>query len=200
MEKKEEKLLLSGISDRMFESIQNKVPLEKRQALLIKLGIDTILNVIPKLILTIVLALFLKELLSVSIFVISFLALRGFAYGRHLKSDLLCTILTITVFVGVPYLISFTDGIPIGGRILVSAFITLGIGILAPADTKKNPITSNFRRQKLKRKAILVSTILSLVQFITHNYIGTVIVVAMFTALLLLLPLKGVNYNEKNTI
>lgn len=98
MEKREHKLLFYKLSERLFNALQNNLQLERRQALLVKLGIDTVLNVIPKLIITIVLALLLHELVPVLVFMGSFLVLRGFAYGRHLKSDLLCTILTIFVF------------------------------------------------------------------------------------------------------
>ena len=59
MEKPEQKLLLYKLSDRLFAAIQKNLQLERRQALLVKLGIDTVLNVIPKLIITIILALLL---------------------------------------------------------------------------------------------------------------------------------------------
>lgn len=65
MEKPEQKLLLYKLSDRLFAAIQKNLQLERRQALLVKLGIDTVLNVIPKLIITIILALLLHELVPV---------------------------------------------------------------------------------------------------------------------------------------
>ena len=140
MEKPEQKLLLYKLSDRLFAAIQKNLQLERRQALLVKLGIDTVLNVIPKLIITIILALLLHELVPVLVFMGSFLVLRGFAYGRHLKSDLLCTILTIFVFVGVPYVIG--TGISEVYRLLLSLIFVIIISIFAPADTVKNHITS----------------------------------------------------------
>ncbi|MCG0676975.1 accessory protein regulator protein B [Lactiplantibacillus plantarum] len=123
MEKPEQKLLLYKLSDRLFAAIQKNLQLERRQALLVKLGIDTVLNVIPKLIITIILALLLHELVPVLVFMGSFLVLRGFAYGRHLKSDLLCTILTIFVFVGVPYVIG--TGISEVYRLLLSLIFVI---------------------------------------------------------------------------
>ena len=140
MEKPEQKLLLYKLSDRLFAAIQKNLQLERRQALLVKLGIDTVLNVIPKLIITIILALLLHEVVPVLVFMGSFLVLRGFAYGRHLESDLLCTILTIFVFVGVPYVIR--TGISEVYRLLLSLIFVIIISIFAPADTVKNPITS----------------------------------------------------------
>ena len=131
MEKPEQKLLLYKLSDRLFAAIQKNLQLERRQALLVKLGIDTVLNVIPKLIITIILALLLHELVPVLVFMGSFLVLRGFAYGRHLKSDLLCTILTIFVFVGVPYVIG--TGISEVYRLLLSLIFVIIISIFAPA-------------------------------------------------------------------
>nr|WP_279379603.1 accessory gene regulator B family protein [Lactiplantibacillus plantarum] len=68
MEKPEQKLLLYKLSDRLFAAIQKNLQLERRQALLVKLGIDTVLNVIPKLIITIILALLLHELVPVLVF------------------------------------------------------------------------------------------------------------------------------------
>lgn len=200
MDNKEEKLLLGGFSDQIFSAIQRNIPLERRQSLLIKLGIDTVLNVLPKLIVTIIIAVLLHELIPVVIFVVSFLLLRGFAYGRHLQSDLVCTILTIIVFTGVPYFIHFTGGMPVFGRILSSIMMIIGIGILAPADTRKNPITSRFRKKQLKKRAILVSVFLSSLQLVISNFTGTVVAVAMFTALLLLIPLRGGKSNERTII
>ncbi|MCW1911684.1 accessory gene regulator B family protein [Lactiplantibacillus paraplantarum] len=144
MEKREHKLLFYKLSERLFNALQNNLQLERRQALLVKLGIDTVLNVIPKLIITIVLALLLHELVPVLVFMGSFLVLRGFAYGRHLKSDLLCTILTIFVFVSVPYMVNFTVDIPEMGRSILGLALTVIIGVFAPADTIKNaPMSIN---------------------------------------------------------
>ncbi|MCW1911182.1 accessory gene regulator AgrB [Lactiplantibacillus paraplantarum] len=191
MKAKEEKLILNQLSDRVFESIKNNIPLERRQALLIKLGIDTVLNVIPKLIVTIIIAVLLDELIPVVIFAFSFLALRSFAYGHHLKSDLLCTIITVATFIGIPYLVYLSDGIPKIGRLLICIPITAVIGILAPADTNKNPITSSVLRKKLKRRATLLAILLSISQMFLENYSGTLIVVSMAFASLLLVPEKG---------
>lgn len=197
MEKPEQKLLLYKLSDRLFAAIQKNLQLERRQALLVKLGIDTVLNVIPKLIITIILALLLHELVPVLVFMGSFLVLRGFAYGRHFKSDLLCTILTIFVFVGVPYVIG--TGISEVYRLLLSLIFVIIISIFAPADTVKNPITSKSLRKKLKRRAIGLSLILSLLQIVSNNYFGTIILIAMALAALLLMPYeRRENYERKN--
>ncbi|MCJ1650403.1 accessory gene regulator AgrB [Lactiplantibacillus plantarum] len=197
MEKPEQKLLLYKLSDRLFAAIQKNLQLERRQALLVKLGIDTVLNVIPKLIITIILALLLHELVPVLVFMGSFLVLRGFAYGRHLESDLLCTILTIFVFVGVPYVIG--TGISEVYRLLLSLIFVIIISVFASADTVKNPITSKSLRKKLKRRAIGLSLILSLLQIVSNNYFGTIILIAMALAALLLMPYeRRENYERKN--
>lgn len=197
MEKKEGKLLFNRLSDRMFESIENNLSLERRQALLIKLGIDTVLNVIPKLILTVIIAMLLNILGPVMVFVVSFLALRGFAYGRHLKSDLLCTILTMIVFVGAPYLVFQTDGVPLSIRITISVLLTGAVWLLAPADTKLNPIKSDNLRKKLKKQAVLVAVILCLSQIWVSNLIGTVIMISMISAVILLIPYERRKSNEE---
>ncbi|BEI51524.1 accessory gene regulator AgrB [Lactiplantibacillus plantarum] len=148
MEKPEQKLLLYKLSDRLFAAIQKNLQLERRQALLVKLGIDTVLNVIPKLIITIILALLLHELVPVLVFMGSFLVLRGFAYGRHLKSDLLCTILTIFVFVGVPYVIG--TGISEVYRLLLSLIFVIIISIFAPARYGKESYYIEVIEKKIK--------------------------------------------------
>ncbi|WP_434433066.1 accessory gene regulator AgrB [Lactiplantibacillus paraplantarum] len=200
MEKREHKLLFYKLSERLFNALQNNLQLERRQALLVKLGIDTVLNVIPKLIITIVLALLLHELVPVLVFMGSFLVLRGFAYGRHLKSDLLCTILTIFVFVSVPYMVNFTVDIPEMGRSILGLALTVIIGVFAPADTIKNPITSKSLRRKLKKQAVFLALIFSGLQLVTNNYFGTIILISMVLAVLLLLPLKGGKTNEGTNV
>ncbi|WEE35932.1 accessory gene regulator AgrB [Lactiplantibacillus paraplantarum] len=200
MEKREHKLLFYKLSERLFNALQNNLQLERRQALLVKLGIDTVLNVIPKLIITIFLALLLHELVPVLVFMGSFLVLRGFAYGRHLKSDLLCTILTIFVFVSVPYMVNFTVDIPEMGRSILGLALTVIIGVFAPADTIKNPITSKSLRRKLKKQAVFLALIFSGLQLVTNNYFGTIILISMVLAVLLLLPLKGGKTNEGTNV
>ncbi|ALO05446.1 accessory gene regulator AgrB [Lactiplantibacillus paraplantarum] len=200
MEKREHKLLFYKLSERLFNALQNNLQLERRQALLVKLGIDTVLNVIPKLIITIVLALLLHELVPVLVFMGSFLVLRGFAYGRHLKSDLLCTILTIFVFVSVPYMVNFTVDIPEMGRSILGLALTVIIGVFAPADTIKNPITSKSLRRKLKKQAVFLALIFSGLQLVTNNYFGTIILISMVLAVLLLMPLKGGKTNEGTNV
>ena len=200
MEKPEQKLLLYKLSDRLFAAIQKNLQLERRQALLVKLGIDTVLNVIPKLIITIILALLLHELVPVLVFMGSFLVLRGFAYGRHLESDLLCTILTIFVFVGVPYIVNFFDSIPGMMRGILGLILTVAIGLLAPADTIKNPITSKSLRKKLKKQAILLASMLSVLQLVVNPYFGMIILISMVIAVLLLVPLKGGKTNERSNV
>lgn len=200
MEKREHKLLFYKLSERLFNALQNNLQLERRQALLVKLGIDTVLNVTPKLIITIVLALLLHELVPVLVFMGSFLVLRGFAYGRHLKSDLLCTILTIFVFVSVPYMVNFTVDIPEMGRSILGLALTVIIGVFAPADTIKNPITSKSLRRKLKKQAVFLALIFSGLQLVTNNYFGTIILISMVLAVLLLMPLKGGKTNEGTNV
>ncbi|WP_251899202.1 accessory gene regulator AgrB [Lactiplantibacillus paraplantarum] len=200
MEKREHKLLFYKLSEQLFNALQNNLQLERRQALLVKLGIDTVLNVIPKLIITIVLALLLHELVPVLVFMSSFLVLRGFAYGRHLKSDLLCTILTIFVFVSVPYMVNFTVDIPEMGRSILGLALTVIIGVFAPADTIKNPITSKSLRRKLKKQAVFLALIFSGLQLVTNNYFGTIILISMVLAVLLLMPLKGGKTNEGTNV
>ncbi|GBF02607.1 accessory gene regulator AgrB [Lactiplantibacillus paraplantarum] len=200
MEKREHKLLFYKLSERLFNALQNNLQLERRQALLVKLGIDTVLNVIPKLIITIVLALLLHELVPVLVFMSSFLVLRGFAYGRHLKSDLLCTILTVVTFVGVPYLVQFTNGVSELFRFLLCLILTLPIGIFSPAVTRKNPIKSHSLKKSLKHKAIVVSLIFSILQFFINNNFGTLIVVSMLLVFTLIVPLKGGKTDEAKNV
>ena len=196
MEKQEHKLLFYKLSDRLFNALQSNLQLERRQALLVKLGIDTVLNVIPKLIITIILALLLRELVPVLVFMSSFLVLRGFAYGRHLESDLLCTILTAVTFVGAPYLISFTNGISEPFRLLLCLILTIPIGVFSPAVTKKNPIKSQALKKSLKHKAIVVSILFSFLQVFINNNFGTIVVVSMLLVVSLVIPLKGGKSDE----
>nr|WP_286283331.1 hypothetical protein [Lactiplantibacillus plantarum] len=54
-------------------------------------------------------------------------------------------------------------------------------------------------RKKLKRRAIGLSLILSLLQIVSNNYFGTIILIAMALAALLLMPYeRRENYERKN--
>ena len=76
----------------------------------------------------------------------------------------------------------------------------MAIGLLAPADTLKNPITSKSLRKKLKKQAILLASMLSVLQLVVNPYFGMIILISMVIAVLLLVPLKGGKTNERSNV
>ncbi|MCW1911682.1 hypothetical protein N7X57_14730 [Lactiplantibacillus paraplantarum] len=61
-------------------------------------------------------------------------------------------------------------------------------------------MTSKSLRRKLKKQAVFLALIFSGLQLVTNNYFGTIILISMVLAVLLLMPLKGGKTNEGTNV
>lgn len=153
------------------------------------LGMEIILHNIPKIVLMIVVSLILGIFQQTFVTWLSFVCIRRYASGLHASNSTTCTVMTLLMFVAMPYVM---QNITIGAItfILIFAIVGLGLYIYAPADTKARPILGKKKRGRLKRSAVIANFVMLAVTLIFLNEVFYVLVaMGAVYAVVVVLPL-----------
>ena len=148
-------------AERVSNWLYNNKEYDEINYLKAKLGIEaTIINV-SKIMIVYSISLMFGLLIPTLITHLSYLSLRRVSMGLHAKSSFVCTVVSVIIFVVIPYLI---QGVWIGNELLLigGLITTILFWLYAPADTEKAPIIGAKRRRKLKRLAVLTNVIVLL--------------------------------------
>lgn len=144
--------LTENIAERIARWAQS--PEEDRiKYLKVKLGLETILINVTKGLIVYSVVLFLGLFWQVVVFHIGYYLIRRTANGIHATDSLICSVLSVIAFVGVPY-IAMTYTLPI--YIIPFLFImnALLLYLFAPYVSKKNKHVHKHNRQKLRNQSI----------------------------------------------
>lgn len=173
------------ISDWLFEGDD----VNELNYLKAKLGIESIIIDVSKAIVVYVAAFAAGTLIPTFVTHLSYMGLRKFSMGLHAKSSFVCTIVSVLMFVGVPYLI---EGIVIGRWWIFFAFSmsTWLFWKYAPADTEKAPIIGARRRFNLKLCTIGINSLLMYIALVVLIWEARVLILAgMLMQLVMILPI-----------
>ena len=153
------------------------------------LGMEILLHNIPKLILMVAISAALGVLPHTLIMWMSFAFIRSYASGLHAGDSITCTILTLLMFVAVPYMLQDTYFNEVL-FVLTFAVVALGLYKYAPADTESRPILGKAKRDRLKRQAVLSSVTILIIAlaFFDEVYYG-IITLGTVYALMAILPI-----------
>lgn len=144
---------------------------------------------ITKLIIILIIAIYLKILKEFIILIISFNFIRETARGLHATKTIICLILSILFFIGIP-LISKLIIIPFTIKLLLNIIGILLIYKYAPADTKNAPIIKQEKRKKLKIISTFNAIILAIINIvIKNNIVSNIILFSIYLEIILILPL-----------
>lgn len=136
------------------------------------LGLEVVLINVSKMIIIYVLAALLGTLWQTFVIHLAFTMIKRYSFGLHALSSTVCTIVSCTIFVFVPFVMSSINTwlradivLNIGNHIVAIAFavIILILYMYAPADTKARPIIGEKNRAWLKKKAIKYGIILAII-------------------------------------
>ena len=157
--------LLNSITDK----IKNYYHYDNKKILEIRYGLETIYVSIVKILVVFIVSIFIHTTKELCIFYLSYAILRLFGFGLHAKNTLQCWILTIPIFVLIPYLIK---NITINSNCyyLVILFLLL-ITIYAPADTEKRPLINIKKRRIFKVLTVITSIIYLIIIVLSKNYL-----------------------------
>lgn len=169
----------------------------------IKYGLETVYLTIVKTIIFIILAILLKTIKELLLFMLFYGIIRLTGFGVHAKKSLHCWISSILIFVIIPILIKY---VTLNNYViyLISIISIIILAIYAPADTPKRPLINKKKRIIYK----VLTTLISLGYLITITLIKNKIIINTLLYSLLLecflvtpfiYKLFGVSYkNYKN--
>lgn len=169
----------------------------------IKYGLETIYLTIVKTIIFILLAILLKTIKELLLFMLFYGIIRLTGFGVHAKKSLHCWISSILIFVIIPILIKY---VTLNNYVIyiISIISIIILVIYAPADTPKRPLINKKKRIIYK----VLTTLISLGYLITIVLIKNKIIINTLLYSLLLecflvtpfmYKLFGVSYkNYKN--
>jgi len=181
---------IEKLSNSILMKIQRSRNLGNIDYLKCKLGLETMLINLSKLIGIYSIAFLMGMFFEVFVFHITYMAIRTFAYGVHCKTSFICTIMSCIVLVGIPMALTifwFSKIVLIGVCILNDIILV----IYAPASTDKNGIKRLKESDKivLKNKALRNNIIILLLALLYPDiYIGNLLVVASFMASIMTTP------------
>lgn len=153
------------------------------------LGIEIFLHNIPKLILIAAVAAILGILPWVAVTWASFACVRRYASGLHAANSITCTIVSLLMFVGIPYVM---QDMRLDAHVfcLWLAVIALALYRYAPADTAACPIVGKKKRARLKKRAVFSCAVVMALALLLFNdaYYGLIALGTSY-ALILVLPI-----------
>ena len=136
---------------------------------IVKYGIEIVLINFTKIAFIMALAAMLNIFWTILIIMISYGALRRYAFGVHASTSLGCTLTTIICFFSGAFLSSYV----LENKFILAGMFTISIiSILAfsPADTEARPLLGKKKRDKLKRKSIYVGLITLVVALYVKDF------------------------------
>jgi len=182
--------LMDNLTELILKKITGDKTLDKLDYLRCKLGIETFLCNLSKLIVIYAVALLIGLAIPVLIFHLAYMSIRVYAYGAHSNSSTHCTILSCFILVGMPFALGFVQT----PRIAFIALYFVNYLILkryAPASTMKNGLThsSMKRKEELKTKVLMINNITFIIALMMPNIlIGNLIMFGTWMASLMTTP------------
>lgn len=169
----------------------------------IKYGLEGLYLTITKLIFIIIVSIILGIWKETLLLILIFNGIRLTAFGVHAKRSIDCLISSTLFFILFPILcIKLT--IPLIVKIILFIPLTVLIGIFAPADTEKRPLTNKKKKKIYKMLSIMISIIyMTIAIVIKDNTLSNCFIFAIVIQIIIMLPITykifGVSYNNYKT-
>lgn len=171
----------------------------KSQMAKFKYSLEALYSLVTKMSVVIILAIILKTITPVLWFLLFYTLIRMCGFGLHASKNIYCWIITLSVYVIIPYLITNVRFNNI--FYIIFSFSALCIVLFCPADTPKRPLTHKKKRLLNKYLVVLTCLIyLLLVLFIENGIIKYSILYSLIVQALISNPLVyklfGVTFNN----
>lgn len=190
----------SYLSNRILAFIldgQNEM--DRMSYLKCKLGVESIVVNLSKLLFIYSASLILNVGLETLILHLSFLTIRVFAYGEHAGSSFGCIVSSILLFVGSAGLLVRGLLIPESGLLFLQLINLLILSKYAPGVTSKNPVGSDEKKRRRRTQALCSCMLVTgFTMCIPSLLIQNLIVVGNFLSSVTVLPILSKNYTIKN--
>ncbi len=166
----------------------------------IRYGLEGLYLTITKLIFIIIISIIIGIFKEVVLLILIFNGIRLTAFGVHAKRSIDCLISSTLFFILFPFLcINLT--IPEIIKKIIFIPLVLLIGIFAPADTEKRPLTNKRKRIIYKILSIIISIIYMILSLIIKdNTLSNCFIFALIIQIIIMIPITykifGVSYNN----
>ena len=166
------------------------------------LGMEVMIINITKLIAVYLLAAILGVVPQTATLHFAYILVKRYSFGLHALNSTVCTIVSCTLFVAVPWVLHAV-GLGIGNVAVAVVFAPLLLCLYkyAPADTKARPLVGEKLRAKLKRNTMICALILmGIALLVTSREIKLLLTLGVTFQCVSLLPIiyKTLKRSEKN--
>ena len=171
---------MSKIINQICESLTNKIrqempDIDDEEAEVIKYGLELIIGEVPKILLLFIIAIVLKIGWLVIFAYFTMLPYKIVAGGFHLKTNIGCTIGTLSIYYGNVLISKYITWTQIYTKYIVIliafVFSIIMVSLYAPADTVNLPILTKRERKTKRILSYVFSTITLLVAIIIKDNI-----------------------------
>ena len=147
--------MINQICKSLTNKIRQEMPdIDDEEAEVIKYGLELIIGEVPKILLLFIIAIVLKIGWLVIFAYFTMLPYKIVAGGFHLKTNIGCTIGTLTIYYGNVLISKYIIWTPIYAKytviFMIFVFSMIMVSLYAPADTVNLPILTK-RERKMKR-------------------------------------------------
>lgn len=193
-----------SLTERLAEGITSKfnrqLNKEGLELVKMKLGLEILLINITKFLIVFITAAQLNLLKEALFMSLVFASVRRTAFGLHAKNSIVCTIVSLAMFVAGPYVCQY---IKLDNYTVFGIFTGMNLILYkyAPADTESHPILGKKLRKKLRKETVLTGTLLMLIALIIPSQqVKALITLAVAFEVISILPIiyKLLNRRYKN--
>lgn len=166
--------MINQICESLTNRIRQEMPeIDDEKAEVIRYGLELIIGEIPKIVLLFVIAIILKIGWFVVFAYFTMLPYKIVAGGFHLKTNIGCTIGTLTIYYGNVLISEYITWTPIYMKyimiLVIFIFSIIMISLYAPADTVNLPILTKKERKTKKILSYIFATITLVVSIVIKD-------------------------------
>lgn len=180
-----------------LNSYLNKEGIELKK---MKLGIEIILINLSKFIIIFFVAARLNLLKETLFMTLVFASIRKSSFGLHANNSIICTIISLIIFVFGPYISYY---IKLNNYLVFIIFVLINLILYkyAPADTVNHPLLGKKLRKRLRKQSVIAGLVLMILALIIPNQsVKAMIIISVVSQILSILPItyKILNRGYKN--
>ncbi|AAK78063.1 MULTISPECIES: accessory gene regulator ArgB-like protein [Clostridium] len=183
----------SSVMEKLAEVVSLKLnkhlKMEGIELIKLKLGVEIIFINISKLAILFLVSYYFGLIKETIIMLAAFGFLRSNAFGLHAKNSIVCTVMSLLMFVLGAYLSKY---LLFNNYMVLASFIIVNLLLFryAPGDTEAHPLVGAKLRDKLKKQAVLMGMLLmAITLIIPDELIKTCISLSSYFEIISILPI-----------
>lgn len=179
-----------SLASTMAERMNKERDGEYIDYLKMKLGLEMLLINLAKIGLVYGVALTFHLMWQTLIMHGAYFAIRRTAFGLHANNSIICSILSLALFIGIPFLSQnyiMLDNYMVG---ILGFIFTALLYRYAPADTDKFPLLGKERREKLRRITVTACLIIVLIALVCPSpVVKSLLMLGVMSQVIMVLPI-----------